>query len=93
MKKTIVHLIILILLRNRKKSRAIVNILFDIKEPQPKVGVNRVVAKSAPYVQPTKTNDKKQEILDAIQYIKSKPRKTKADKDKLHLLEVVLKSV
>jgi len=38
-------------------------------------------------------NDKQKEIMDAIGYLKSKPKKTKEDKDKIQMLEVILKSM
>ena len=38
-------------------------------------------------------NGKQKEIMDAIGYLKSKPRKTKEDKDKIQMLEVILKSM
>jgi hypothetical protein len=40
-----------------------------------------------------KSNNKRQEILDAIQFLKNKETKTKADREKIQMLEVVLKSV
>jgi hypothetical protein len=46
------------------------------------------VSKPAPVV-----NDKQKEIMDAITYLKSKPKKTKEDKDKIQMLEVILKSM
>jgi hypothetical protein len=46
------------------------------------------VKETAPVV-----NDKQKEIMDAIGYLKSKPRKTKEDKDKIQMLEVILKSM
>lgn len=52
------------------------------------VGVKKVVNKPAPVV-----NDKQKEIMDAITYLKSKPKKTKEDKDKIQMLEVILKSM
>ena len=42
---------------------------------------------------PVPVNDKRTEIIDAINYLKNKPSKTKADRDKIQMLEVVLKSV
>jgi NTP pyrophosphatase (non-canonical NTP hydrolase) len=36
--------------------------------------------------------DDRDEIIDAINYLKSKKRKTKEDKDKIQMLEVILKS-
>ncbi len=38
-------------------------------------------------------NDKRKEVLDAIQFLKNKENKTKADKEKIQMLEVILKSV
>ena len=46
------------------------------------------VKETAPVV-----NDKQKEIMDAIGYLKSKPKKTKEDKDKIQMLEVILKSM
>ena len=40
----------------------------------------------------TPPNDKRQEVLDAIQFLKNKENKTKADKEKIQMLEVILKS-
>jgi len=51
-------------------------------------GVRKTVSKPAPVV-----NDKQKEIMDAIAYLKSKPKKTKEDKDKIQMLEVILKSM
>ena len=50
--------------------------------------VRKTVSKPAPVV-----NDKQKEIMDAITYLKSKPKKTKEDKDKIQMLEVILKSM
>ena len=41
----------------------------------------------------TPPNDKRQEVLDAIQFLKNKENKTKADKEKIQMLEVILKTV
>ena len=38
-------------------------------------------------------NSKQKEIMDAIGYLKSKPKKTKDDRDKIQMLEVILKSM
>jgi len=46
------------------------------------------VKETAPLV-----NNKQQEIMDAIGYLKSKPKKTKEDRDKIQMLEVILKSM
>ena len=38
-------------------------------------------------------SNKKQELIDAIQFLKNKNTKTKVDRDKIQMLEVILKSV
>lgn len=40
-----------------------------------------------------KTNSKKQEILDSINYLKSKKPMTKQDKESVYTLEMVLKNM
>ncbi len=52
------------------------------------------VRKSAPVKETVPVvNSKQQEIMDAIGYLKSKPKKTKEDRDKIQMLEVILKSM
>jgi len=41
---------------------------------------------------PKPVNNKRDEIMDAINYLKSKSNKTKSDREKIQMLEVVLKS-
>lgn len=38
-------------------------------------------------------SDKKREVMEAIKFLKSKETKTKADREKIQMLEVILKSV
>lgn len=42
--------------------------------------------------QSTPVTNKREEIVNAIEYLKSKKTKTKEDRDKIHMLEVILKS-
>jgi len=52
------------------------------------------VRKSAPVKETVPVvNSKQQEIMDAIGYLKSKPKKTKENRDKIQMLEVILKSM
>ena len=92
MKKLLTHLIILAIIRNEKKAQMIVDIIYDktpvITKDEQVVAIRGKV--SNVMVQP---NDKRKEVLDAIQYLKNKENKTKADKDKIQMLEVILKSV
>jgi hypothetical protein len=41
---------------------------------------------------PKPVNNKRDEIMDAINYLKSKSKKTKDDREKIQMLEVILKS-
>jgi ABC-type phosphate transport system ATPase subunit len=92
MKKLLVHLFILAIIRDEKKAQMIVDIIYDktpvIDKDEQVVAIRGKV--SNVMVQP---NDKRKEVLDAIQYLKNKENKTKADKDKIQMLEVILKSV
>ena len=40
-----------------------------------------------------KSNSKKQELIDSLEYLKSKKIKTKKDKDSIYTLEMVLKNM
>lgn len=40
-----------------------------------------------------KSNSKKQELIDSLEYLKSKKVKTKNDKDSIYTLEMVLKNM
>ena len=57
-------------------------------------GVKKVDNKPTPVKQNAPVlNDKQKEVMDAIDYLKSKKRKTKEDKDKIQMLEVIMKSL
>jgi ABC-type phosphate transport system ATPase subunit len=92
MKKLLVHLFILAIIRDEKKAQMIVDIIYDktpvIDKDEQVVAIRGKV--SNVMVQP---NDKRKEVLDAIQFLKNKDNKTKADKEKIQMLEVILKSV
>jgi hypothetical protein len=92
MKKLLTHLIILAIIRDEKKAQMIVDIIYDktpvIAKDEQVVAIRGKV--SNVMVQP---NDKRKEVLDAIQFLKNKENKTKADKEKIQMLEVILKSV
>ena len=42
---------------------------------------------------PLKPMDKKQEIVESLEYLKSKPTKSKQDKESISVLEAVLKNM
>ena len=64
-----------------EKPKAITSKTNGVRKPVP-------VKELAPVV-----NNKQQEIINAIGYLKSKPKKTKDDRDKIQMLEVILKSM
>ena len=91
MKKLLTHLLILALIRNEKKAQMIVDIIYNANTPEIKEKVGKIqngsVKSSAP------NNDKKREVMEAIQFLKNKETKTKADREKIQMLEVILKTV
>ena len=92
MKKLLKHIIILAIVRNERKAQAIIDILYDQTTTitkDDKVVAIRCEVKNVM----TPPNDKRKEVLDAIQFLKNKENKTKADREKIQMLEVVLKSV
>jgi len=93
MDKILTYLLILAITKDDSKAKMVMDVLYNEK---PKTitsktkGVRKpaTVKETAPVV-----NDKQKEIMDAIGYLKSKPKKTKEDKDKIQMLEVILKSM
>jgi len=108
MEKLITSFVLGAFIKNKKTVNIIVDALFEDEKPK-KVNKPKVVKKvSAPkkivqvkQVVPQevfKTEDygidpKKKEVMDAIKYLKSKGAKTKAEKEKIQMLEVILKSM
>ena len=70
----------------------IIDILYD-QTPTMSKDNKVVVMKGEAKNVMTPPNDKRQEVLDAIQFLKNKENKTKADKEKIQMLEVILKTV
>ena len=91
MDKILTYLLILAITKDETKAKMVMDVLYSDKPKTIKaktVGVKKVVNKPAPVV-----SDKKKEVMDAIDYLKSKPRKTKQDKEKIQMLEVISKSL
>ena len=74
------------------------DIIFD-ETKSPKVVKSKIVKtpvkfkKEVVINQTEPVSNKKQELIDAIQFLKNKNTKTKVDRDKIQMLEVILKSV
>ena len=92
MKKLLKHIIILAIVRNERKAQMIIDILYDQTTTITKDN-KVVVMKGETKNVMTPPNNKRQEVLDAIQFLKNKETKTKADREKIQMLEVVLKTV
>jgi hypothetical protein len=93
MDKILTYLFILAITKDERKAKMIVDVLYDVK-PKTITSKTNGVKKSVPVKELAPVvNSKQQEIIDAIGYLKSKPKKTKDDRDKIQMLEVILKSM
>ena len=106
--KTLRFLLINLFVRDHKKTLEIINgldqtsnnksypdhignyLLVDVFEIESPVIKNKTVLASPQKVTP---KTKKDELLDALNYLKSKREKTKQDKDSIYTLEVLLKNM
>ena len=61
-----------------------------IKPTEPVININNT---STGFTDSGKVKSKKQEIIDTINYLKSKQSKTKTDKESLYSLEMILKNM
>lgn len=91
MDKILTYLLILAITKDERKAKMVMDVLYGEK-PKTIVTKTKGVKKIAPKVEPV-VNDKQKEIMDAIDYLKSKPKKTKEDRDKIQMLEVILKTI
>ena len=85
MDKLIVYIFLWLFIDDRNRIKKALNILFGNEEPE-------VIKDEVVVTKPKPVNNKRDEIIDAIKYLKSKSNKTKADKEKIQMLEVILKS-
>ena len=96
MDKILTYLLILAITKDERKAKMVMNVLYD--RPNTIASKTNGVRKSVTTNVPVKENtpvmsDKQREVMDAITYLKSKKRKTKEDKDKIQMLEVIMKSL
>jgi len=93
MDKILTYLLILAITKDERKAKMVMDVLYGEKT-KTIVTKTKSVRKPATVKETAPVfNSKQQEIMDAIGYIKSKPRKTKEDKEKIQMLEVILKSM
>ena len=90
MKKLFCYLIIRLTTRRALNAVKIFETIYHTKSEEKKV----IIINKPTELKDTGTvKGKKQEIVDAINYIKSKTEKTKKDKESLYSLEMVLKNL
>jgi hypothetical protein len=87
MKKLIVSIIVLIITKSISKTSVIVDIIYDDKSVQNKSTNNNINLNNNSDV------DKKKEVLDSLNYLKSKKVKTKQDKESIYTLEMILRNL
>lgn len=65
-----------------------------VKKPRvKKIQPENKIVKSVPKPRSKKPKSKKDEILEALDYMKAKKGKTKKDKESIYILEMVLKNM
>ena len=84
MDKLVVYIFLWLFVDDRTRIKRAMDILFGNEIT--KVVKDEVVNKPKP------VNNKRDEIMDAINYLKGKTKKTKDDRGKIQMLEVILKS-
>ena len=84
MDKLVVYIFLWLFVDDRTRIKRAMDILFGNEIT--KVVKDEVVNKPKP------VNNKRDEIMDAINYLKGKAKKTKDDRGKIQMLEVILKS-
>ena len=93
MDKILTYLLILAVTKDERKAKMVMDVLYNEK-PKTIASKTKSVRNPTPVRKPVPVvNSKQQEIMDAIGYLKSKPKKTKDDRDKIQMLEVILKSM
>lgn len=90
MKKLFCYLVIRLTTRRALNAVKIFETIYHTKSEEKEV---IIINKSTELSDNGTVKSKKQEIVDAINYIKSKTDKTKKDKESLYSLEMVLKNL
>jgi len=82
MKKLIVSIIVLIITKSISKTSIIIDIIYDNKKILDKNDSNK-----------SSSVEKKQDIIDSLNYLKSKKVKTTQDKESIYTLEMILRNM
>lgn len=84
MDKLVVTIILWLFVSKGDRIKKALEILFSEED--------NTVTKTKPQDKIKPSNNKRDEIIQAINFLKNKPNKTKKDRDKIQMLEVILKS-
>ena len=84
MDKLVVTIILWLFVSKGDRIKKALEILFSEED--------NTVTKTKPQDKIKPPNNKRDVIIQAINFLKNKPNKTKKDKDKIQMLEVILKS-
>lgn len=93
MKKVFAYIIVNIFTWNPDKSLEIVREFLCDNNNNVKNNVKSTPNKITVHNSPLKPKDKKIEIIDSLNYLKSKTNKTKQDKESIYTLEMILKNI
>jgi hypothetical protein len=92
MKKVFAYILVNIFTWDPNKSLEIVREFLN-DSPVVNNKSNKPVNQFSVHNSPLKPKNKKDEIVDSLNYLKSKPNKTKQDKDSIYTLEMILKNI
>ena len=87
MKKLVVSIIVLIITKSITKTSVIIDIIYDDKKTLDKNDNYKNDSNKCSSV------EKKQDLLDSLNYLKSKKVKTKQDKESIYTLEMILRNM
>jgi len=89
MERLLTYIFLWFFVDDNKRIKRALSILFD-EQPEE---MTKVAVAERKEVVIKKTNSKRDEVIDAIKYLRDKTNKTKQDRDKIQMLEVILKNL
>jgi hypothetical protein len=89
----IVYIVIRLETKSPEKTKKIYSLIYDNNSKSSKKPVIKKVVKSDDTKTEEDCDPKKQSIIDSLNYLKSKPNKTKQDKESIYSLEMILKNL
>lgn len=93
MKKLLCYLVIRLTTRHAETAVKIYEKIYHNENDRPIINTYTQSSETNNLTSVSKTTSKKQELLDSLNYLKSKSVKTKQDKESIYSLEMVLKNM